>query len=35
MEGRYSDVKALRDDKWVYVMDPISVLLPPPAPVNK
>jgi ketosteroid isomerase-like protein len=34
MEGRFSDVKALRDGKWVYVMDHASVPLlpPPPAP---
>jgi ketosteroid isomerase-like protein len=36
MEGRYSDVKALRDGKWVYVMDHASVPLPPtPAAGNK
>jgi ketosteroid isomerase-like protein len=37
MEGRYSDVKAFRDGKWVYVMDHASVPLPPPppAPANK
>jgi len=29
MEGRYSDVKAFRDGKWVYVMDHGSVPLPP------
>jgi ketosteroid isomerase-like protein len=29
MQGRYSDVKALRDAKWVYVMDHASVPLPP------
>lgn len=33
LEGRYSDVKARRDGKWVYVMDHASTpLLPPPAP---
>jgi ketosteroid isomerase-like protein len=34
MEGRFSDVKALRDGKWVYVMDhaSVSLLPPPPAP---
>jgi ketosteroid isomerase-like protein len=37
LEGRYSDVKALRDGKWVYVMDHASAPLPPPpaaAPVT-
>lgn len=35
MEGRYTDVKALRNGKWVYVMDHASVsLLPPPAPTS-
>jgi ketosteroid isomerase-like protein len=41
MQGRYSDVKAFRDGKWVYVMDHASVPLPPapgpaaaPAPTN-
>ena len=29
-EGRYSDVKAMHDGKWVYVMDHASVPLPPP-----
>ncbi len=29
--GRYSDVKAMRDGKWVYLMDHASVPLPPPA----
>jgi ketosteroid isomerase-like protein len=28
--GRYSDVKAERDGKWVYLMDHGSVPLPPP-----
>ena len=32
MEGRFSDVKALRDGKWVYVMDHASVSLLPAAP---
>jgi uncharacterized protein (TIGR02246 family) len=31
-EGRYSDVKAKRDGKWVYLIDHISVpMAPPPA----
>jgi uncharacterized protein (TIGR02246 family) len=30
MTGRYSDVKAERDGKWVYLMDHASVPLPPP-----
>jgi len=30
LEGRYSDVKAKKDGKWVYVMDHASVPLPPP-----
>ena len=30
LEGRYPDVKAMRDGKWVYVMDHASVPLPPP-----
>jgi ketosteroid isomerase-like protein len=30
LEGRYTDVKALRDGKWVYLMDHASVPLPPP-----
>ena len=34
MEGRYSDVKAMRDGKWVYLMDHASVPLPP-APAAK
>ena len=29
MQGRFSDVKAFRDGKWVYVMDHGSVPLPP------
>lgn len=28
--GRYSDVKAKRDGKWVYIIDHASVVLPPP-----
>jgi ketosteroid isomerase-like protein len=31
LQGRYSDVKAQRDGKWVYIMDHASVP-PPPAP---
>lgn len=35
IEGRFSDVKAPRDGKWVYVMDHASVsLLPPPPPAT-
>jgi ketosteroid isomerase-like protein len=30
LEGRYTDVKAMRDGKWVYLMDHASVPLPPP-----
>jgi ketosteroid isomerase-like protein len=30
VEGRYSDVKAMRDGKWVYLMDHASAPLPPP-----
>ena len=30
IEGRYSDVKAMRGGKWVYLMDHASVPLPPP-----
>jgi uncharacterized protein (TIGR02246 family) len=30
MEGRYTDVKAQRDGKWVYLMDHASVPMPPP-----
>jgi len=29
LKGRYSDVKAMRDGKWVYVMDHASVPMPP------
>lgn len=36
MEGRYSDAKALKDGKWVYLMDHASVPLPPaPAAPSK
>ncbi len=36
MEGRYSDVKGMRDGKMVFIMDHASVPLPPapPAPVK-
>lgn len=34
MEGRYTDVKAKRDGKWVYILDHASVPLPPPPPPN-
>ncbi len=27
--GRYTDLKAMRDGKWVYVLDHASVPLPP------
>lgn len=30
IEGRYTDVKAMRDGRWVYLMDHASVPLPPP-----
>jgi ketosteroid isomerase-like protein len=30
LEGRYSDVKAQKDGKWVFVSDHASVPLPPP-----
>lgn len=30
MEGRYSDVKAKRDGKWVYIVDHASAPLSPP-----
>jgi ketosteroid isomerase-like protein len=30
MVGRYTDVKAKKDGKWVYIMDHGSVPLPPP-----
>jgi ketosteroid isomerase-like protein len=32
MEGRFSDVKANRDGKWVYILDHASAPLPPPPP---
>ena len=32
MEGRFTDVKAMRDGKMVYIMDHASVPLPPPPP---
>lgn len=35
MEGRFSDVKAMRDGKWVYLMDHASVQLPPPPTAKK
>ena len=34
MLGRYTDVKAERDGKWVYLMDHASVPVPPP-PASK
>ena len=30
VEGRFSDVKAQKDGKWVYIIDRASVPLPPP-----
>lgn len=30
IEGRYTDVKAQRDGKWVYILDHGSAPLPPP-----
>lgn len=30
MEGRYTDAKAERDGKWVYLVDHASVPIPPP-----
>jgi ketosteroid isomerase-like protein len=30
--GRYTDIKAKRDGRWVYVLDHASVPMPPPAP---
>ena len=30
LNGRYTDVKAKKDGKWVYIMDHASVPLPPP-----
>jgi uncharacterized protein (TIGR02246 family) len=35
IEGRFSDVKALKDGKWVYIIDHASVPLPPPPPEGK
>ena len=35
IEGRYSDVKAQKDGRWVYVMDHASVPLPPPPDAAK
>jgi ketosteroid isomerase-like protein len=35
MTGRYSDVKAERDGKWVYLIDHASVPLPPPPAAKK
>jgi ketosteroid isomerase-like protein len=36
IEGRYSDAKAMKDGKWVFLMDHASVPLPPPpAPAKK
>lgn len=36
LSGRYSDVKAKRNGKWVYILDHASVPLPPPpAPTEK
>jgi ketosteroid isomerase-like protein len=32
VEGRYSDVKAMRDGKWVLVTSHVSVPMAPPAP---
>jgi ketosteroid isomerase-like protein len=29
VRGRYSDVKAMRDGRWVYIMDHASVPMPP------
>lgn len=31
MMGRYTDIKAERDGKWVYIMDHASMPLPPPS----
>lgn len=30
MEGRYTDVKVMRDGKWLYMVDHASAPLPPP-----
>ena len=35
IEGRFSDVKAQKDGKWVYVIDHASVPLPPPPGAGK
>ena len=36
MEGRYTDLKAQKDGRWVYVMDHASVPVPPqPDPAKK
>jgi ketosteroid isomerase-like protein len=32
MDGRYTDLKAKRDGKWVFVLDHASAPLPPPPP---
>ena len=32
LEGRYTDVKAMRDGKWVYLVDHASMPIPPPPP---
>ena len=35
IEGRYTDVKAQKDGKWVYLVDHASVPLPPPPDAGK
>lgn len=35
LEGRFSDVKAQKDGKWVYIIDHASVPLPPPPAAGK
>lgn len=35
LEGRFSDVKAQKDGKWVYIIDHASVPLPPPPDAGK
>ena len=35
IEGRYTDVKAQKDGKWVYIVDHASVPLPPPPAAGK
>lgn len=35
IEGRYTDVKAQKDGKWVYIVDHASVPLPPPPGAGK